>query len=303
VGADLAIAGTIAAEFAPQKSRGPLLVVLVTMFSVGAAIAYTVGYFMLNLGPDAWRWMLASSAIPALLILTMRLGTPESPRWLLSNGRAEEAEAVLKQMLGPDATLADIEEPEDSPKGYMTIFRPEFRRRTLFVALFWACQLVPIYAIATYEPAILKQFGLAEGNTAYLGAVIIQIFYVFGSLSGALFINRGRRKLLLWSFAISALLCSDSRSSRIRRCGSCSCCSVSSASRCTRGNAWRRSTRPNYFRPAFAQLRTDSPRAQAESVRRSACMAPRTCSTTRCSRIQRGLPTVDGADGEVGGGR
>ena len=205
VGADLAIAGTIAAEFAPQKSRGPLLVVLVTMFSVGAAIAYTVGYFMLNLGPDAWRWMLASSAIPALLILTMRLGTPESPRWLLSNGRAEEAEAVLKQMLGPDATLADIEEPEDSPKGYMTIFRPEFRRRTLFVALFWACQLVPIYAIATYEPAILKQFGLAEGNTAYLGAVIIQIFYVFGSLSGALFINRGRRKLLLWSFAISAL--------------------------------------------------------------------------------------------------
>ena len=92
VGADLAIGGTIAAEFAPQKSRGPLLVVLVTMLSVGAAIAYTVGYFMLNLGPDAWRWMLASSAIPALLILTMRLGTPESPRWLLSNGRAEEAE-------------------------------------------------------------------------------------------------------------------------------------------------------------------------------------------------------------------
>lgn len=138
VGADLAIAGTIASEFAPQKSRGPLLVVLVTMFSVGAAVAYTVGYFMLSLGPDAWRWMLASSAIPALLILTMRLGTPESPRWLLSKGRAEEAEAVLKQMLGPDATLADIEEPQDSPKGYMTIFRPEFRRRTLFVALFWA---------------------------------------------------------------------------------------------------------------------------------------------------------------------
>lgn len=205
VGADLAIAGTIASEFAPQKSRGPLLVVLVTMFSVGAAIAYTVGYFMLDLGPEAWRWMLASSAIPAVLILTMRLGTPESPRWLLSQGRHEEAEAVLKQMLGPDATLADIEEPQGSPTGYMTIFRPEYRKRTLFVALFWACQLLPIYAIATYEPAILKQFGLAEGNTAYLGAVIIQIFYVVGSLSGALWINRGRRKLLLWSFAISAL--------------------------------------------------------------------------------------------------
>lgn len=205
IGADLAIAGTIASEFAPQKSRGPLLVVLVTMFSVGAAVAYAVGYFMLSLGPDAWRWMLASSAVPALLIVVMRMGTPESPRWLLSKGRVQEAEAVLKQMLGPDASLADITEPEESPTGYLSIFRGAYRRRAIFVALFWACQLVPIYAIATYEPAILQQFGLAEGNTAYLGAVVIQIFYVIGSLSGVLFINRGRRKLLLYSFGISAV--------------------------------------------------------------------------------------------------
>ncbi|MBU3063945.1 MFS transporter [Nocardia sp. NEAU-G5] len=205
IGADLAIAGTIASEFAPQKSRGPLLVVLVTMFSVGAAVAYAVGWAMLHLGPDAWRWMLASSAVPALVILAMRFGTPESPRWLLNRGRTAEAESVLRQMLGPDATIADIAEPEDSPRGYLTIFRGEYRRRTLFIALFWACQLLPIYAIATYEPTILESFGMAKGSTAYLGAVLIQIFYVAGSLSGALFINRGRRKLLLYSFAISAL--------------------------------------------------------------------------------------------------
>jgi putative MFS transporter len=205
IGADFAIAATIASEFAPQKSRGPLLVMLVTMFSVGAAVAYGVGWWMLRFGPDAWRWMLASSAIPAIIILFMRFGTPESPRWLLSKGRAEEADAVLKKMFGPDATIADIAEPEDTPTGYRTIFQGEYRRRTIFIALFWACQLLPIYAIATYEPTILESFGLAEGSSAYLGAVLIQIFYVVGSLSGILFINRGRRKLLLWSFAISAL--------------------------------------------------------------------------------------------------
>lgn len=205
IGADFAIAATIASEFAPKKSRGPLLVMLVTMFSVGAAVAYAVGWLMLSLGPEAWRWMLASSAVPAILILTMRLGTPESPRWLLSKGRVEEADAVLKKMLGPDASVDDIAEPEDAPSGYMTIFRGEYRRRTIFIALFWACQLLPIYAIATYEPTILESFGLAKGSSAYLGAVLIQIFYVFGSLSGALFINRGRRKLLLYSFGISAL--------------------------------------------------------------------------------------------------
>jgi putative MFS transporter len=205
VGADLAIAFTIAAEFAPQKSRGPLLVVLVTMFSIGAAAAYIVGYFMLSLGPDAWRWMLASSAVPAVLILAMRLGTPESPRWLLSKGRRDEAERVVHQMLGPDANIDDLIEPEGSPTGYRTLFRGEYMRRTIFIALFWACQLVPIYAIATYEPAILASFGLSEGKSAYLGAVVIQVFYIVGTLAGGLFVNRGRRRLLLWSFAIASL--------------------------------------------------------------------------------------------------
>src|ERR1700694_3885929 len=164
IGADFAIAATIASEFAPKKSRGPLLVMLVTMFSVGAAVAYAVGWLMLSLGPDAWRWMLASSAVPAILILTMRLGTPESPRWLLSKGRVEEADAVLKRMLGPDASVDDIAAPEDARSGYMTISRGECRRRTIFIALFWACQLLPIYAIATYEPTILESFGPATGS-------------------------------------------------------------------------------------------------------------------------------------------
>ena len=205
IGADFAIAGTIASEFAPQRSRGPLLVVMVTMWSVGAAVAYVVGWAMLSAGPDAWRWMLSSSAIPAALILLLRMGTPESPRWLLSKGRVAEARAVVEQMLGPGADLSDIETDTGVSGRYRDMFRKPYLRRTVFVCVFWACQLLPIYAISTYEPTILHSFGLATGNASYLGAVVIQIFYVLGSLSGALFVNRGRRTLLLWSFAISAL--------------------------------------------------------------------------------------------------
>ena len=205
IGADFAIAGTIVAEFAPQKSRGPLLVVMVTMWSVGAAVAYIVGWIMLSIGPDAWRWMLASSAIPAALILLMRIGTPESPRWLLSRGRTDEARAVLHKMLGPDADISDLALDANSSRSYRTLFNKPYLRRTIFVCVFWACQLLPIYAISTYEPTILQSFGLAKGNASYLGSVVIQVFYVLGSLSGALLVNKGRRTLLLWSFAISAL--------------------------------------------------------------------------------------------------
>ena len=209
IGADFAIAGTIASEFAPRNSRGPLLVIMVTMWSVGAAVAYVVGWAMLSSGHDDWRWMLASSALPAALILLLRFGTPESPRWLLSKGRNDEARAVLKQMLGPDADLADLEADTASRTRYGDIFRGAYLRRTIFVSVFWACQLLPIYAITTYEPTILASFGLADGNDSYLGAVVVQVFFVLGSLSGILVVNKGRRTLLLWSFGLSAipLLC------------------------------------------------------------------------------------------------
>jgi putative MFS transporter len=141
IGADFAIAATIASEFATQKSRGPLLVVLVTMWSLGAATAYVEGWAMLSLGDDAWRWMLASSAIPAALILLLRIGTPESPRWLLSKGRTDEAREVLTKMLGPHADLSDVEADSGSRTRYSDIFRGPYLKRTIFICVFWACQL------------------------------------------------------------------------------------------------------------------------------------------------------------------
>jgi len=205
IGADFAIAGTIASEFAPRRSRGPLLVVMVTMWSVGAATAYVVGWLMMRSGHYDWRWMMASSAIPAALILLLRFGTPESPRWLMNQGRTEEAQQVVRQMLGPDADLSDLEAETTTRSRYTDIFQGVYLRRTIFVGVFWACQLLPIYAITTYEPTILTSLGLEHGNSAYLGSVALQIFYILGSLSGILFVNKGRRPLLLWSFALSAV--------------------------------------------------------------------------------------------------
>ncbi|MGO4430319.1 MFS transporter, partial [Streptomyces sp. MCAF7] len=104
VGADYPIATSLLAEFTPRRYRGPLLGGLVVMWFVGAAVAYVVGEALRYAGDDGWRWMLASAALPATIIVLLRLGTPESPRWLANKGRIEEAEKVLKQVYGPEAT-------------------------------------------------------------------------------------------------------------------------------------------------------------------------------------------------------
>jgi hypothetical protein len=52
------------------------------------------------LAESRWRWMLASSGVPGAIILPMRFGTPESPRWLISKGRIDEAREAVRRVFG-----------------------------------------------------------------------------------------------------------------------------------------------------------------------------------------------------------
>lgn len=203
VGADYPIATSLLAEFTPRRHRGFLLAFLVGGWWVGAVSAYIVGYLLIGVGEESWRWILASSAVPAAIVLLLRLGTPESPRWLASKGRTEEARQVVQEVFGEDADLGEL--PSDPPKtSYRNIFRPGYMRRTVFVSLFWILQVAPSFAIFTFAPIVLQAFNLAEGNSAYLGSVIISLFFLVGIIP-ALFLVQGlgRRPLLIWPFLIT----------------------------------------------------------------------------------------------------
>src|SRR5690606_33409396 len=129
-------------------------------------------------GEGSWRWALASSAVPALVILLLRLGMPESPIWLASKGRTEEAEAIVHKHIGPEYTLP--EQQADRPRSdYRRIFRAGYGRRTFFVSAFWFAQVLPTFAIYTFQPEILSGFGVEDGA---LGTVLISLFFLVGVL-------------------------------------------------------------------------------------------------------------------------
>ncbi|MGK3123585.1 MFS transporter [Candidatus Pantoea formicae] len=201
LGGDFSVGHTILAEFAPRKHRGVLLGAFSVLWTVGYVAASFAGHLALQADVDGWRWLLASSALPAFAILLLRIGTPESPRWLLRRGRRDEAMAIVHRLFGPHVTLN--EEKQQTQDGSLSaLFRPRYRRRTAFNCLFFVCLVIPYFAIYTFLPAILRQMGLDQGfATDLLLSGLLLVGAVLGIVLTAVCSRRG---FLIGSFIFLA---------------------------------------------------------------------------------------------------
>ena len=198
VGADYPIASALLTEFAPKRERGMLLSGLIAAWWLGYTTSFIAGYVISDALGTSWRWMLASSAVPAAIVVLLRLGTPESPRWLVSQGRIEEARAVIRKHFGESYDLEEL--VRTARAKWQHIFYGEYGRRTLFVAVFWTCHTIPNFAIYTFAPQLLKALGATNPS---LGAVIMSLFFMVGVLPAIFLVDRvGRRPLLIIPFGI-----------------------------------------------------------------------------------------------------
>ncbi|MFE4351680.1 MFS transporter [Peribacillus butanolivorans] len=206
IGADYPIATSLLTEFAPKKYRGKMIGFLTISWYLGATVAYFAGYFLLNLGPDAWKWMLGSSAIPTIIVILMRLNTPESPRWLLSKGQKEKALRIMKNIYGESTTLEDIPSGPVQKPSLMKLFSSAYRKRTIFVMLFWNFQLIPMFAIYTFAPTLLETFNLNKGDLSHIGSALISFMFLIGCTVSMFFIDRiGRRSLCIGGFFFTTI--------------------------------------------------------------------------------------------------
>ncbi|EPR29388.1 MFS transporter [Geobacillus zalihae] len=205
VGADYPIAGALMAEFSPKKNRGALLGGINSLWYVGYASSFLIGYFMLSIGDTSWRWMLASSAVPVLFLLLARLNMPESPRWLASKGKEKEANAIIQRIFGEHVVMS-VEPVTKAKTSFLDIFRNGNGKWTFFVSVFWSLQVIPTFGIGTYIPEILAEFGFADGAKEYLGSAIINIFYLAGLVPFLYLVEKwGRRPTLIWPFFVSSI--------------------------------------------------------------------------------------------------
>lgn len=195
VGADYSIGSPLLGEFVRARNRGNYLGLLEISWNVGYVVAYLIGYLINTYEPGAWRFILGASAVPAVICLIMRHGLPESPRWLISKGRRDEALAIMREDMESDDP-GDLLDEEVTGTQWKLLFSRDYLRRTIFACTFWSAIVLPYFALTFFQPTILRSLGL--GGNALLGALLGTVIALVGATIGWYIVDKvGRRKILI----------------------------------------------------------------------------------------------------------
>lgn len=203
IGASTIAAPAYVSEIAPANDRGRLVSLYQFNIVLGILMAFLSNYLLRDAGENAWRWMIGIMAFPALFYTVIVFTIPESPRWLLSKSRIDEAKMILLK-IDPTANIQDlmqelhIGEKENENQKHETIFLKKYRFPLLLaflIALF--NQFSGINAFLYYAPRIFAEAGLGE-SAALISSVGIGLINLLFTLFGVFLIDKlGRRVLML----------------------------------------------------------------------------------------------------------
>ncbi|MFB5189004.1 MFS transporter [Alicyclobacillus fastidiosus] len=211
IGAETPLCDVYLTELLPSASRGKFI-----------AWAYTFGFLAMPIegfiaqglvpthlwGVAGWRWMFIIGSLGAFFAWILQSQLPESPRWLESVGRTQEARRNLRQFVDfpsqksrtGTTTAAVKSEPQTTPKSPVSLlFSKSYLGRTLMLWVFQVLQAVGYYGFGTLVPIVLAAKGYNIVHSLEFVALTF-IGYPVGSLLSLPFVERMERKwLIVWS--------------------------------------------------------------------------------------------------------
>lgn len=202
IGASTIAAPAYISEIAPAKDRGRLVGLYQFNIVFGILCAFLSNYLLSDIGPNAWRWMLGIQVFPSIIYTLMAFSIPESPRWLYSMLKIEEAKIVFDKIGSKEDVQSILEELDNNSNNtplHENIFIKKYRFQLILVFLIAAFnQLSGINAFLYYAPRIFEEAGLGA-KTALLSSIGIGFINLIFTLIGVYLIDRlGRRKLMVF---------------------------------------------------------------------------------------------------------
>jgi putative MFS transporter len=223
LGAELPVASTLVSEFAPPRIRGRIIVLLEAFWAVGWTIAALIGYFVVPAGDNGWRWALAIGAVPALYAAVVRLGLPESVRFLESQGRHDEAERTVRRFersaalapaaapAAPAAPAADSAPPSTpsqaapAPPRIGALWSAGLRRRTAALWLVWFCVNFSYYGAFIWLPTLLVADGFSLVRS-FGFTLVITLAQLPGYAAAAILVETWGRRSTLATFLVGSAI-------------------------------------------------------------------------------------------------
>ena len=206
LGAELPVASTLVSEFSPRAIRGRMVVILEAFWALGWIAAACIGTFVVSASDEGWRWAFAIGCIPAAYALVVRLGLPESVRFLEAKGRHDEAERVVVEFES-SPVVKHISSPptkvDNTGSDATSIWDPSLRRRTTALWIIWFCINLSYYGAFIWIPSILH----AQGFTlvkSFTFTLIITLAQLPGYAVAAFIIERWGRQRTLATFLIGS---------------------------------------------------------------------------------------------------
>jgi sugar porter (SP) family MFS transporter len=199
IGASTIAAPTYISEIAPARKRGFLVALYQFNIVFGILMAFLSNYCFSTFGENAWRWMMGVMIVPALLYTLFVCFISESPRWLLSKGKTEEARLIHLSLQTDENILAIASEMEADAlqNSHESIFDKRYRFPLILAFLIaFFNQFSGINALLYYAPRIFEIAGLAS-STALLSSIGIGVANLIFTLIGVFLIDHiGRKKLM-----------------------------------------------------------------------------------------------------------
>lgn len=212
IGATSMLSPLYIAEIAHARTRGRLVSLNQLAIVSGMLLVYFVNAYIARYGEargsdlwnvtQGWRWMFGSEALPALLFFALLFLVPESPRWLVQQGRRDEALHVLTAIGGVDyahrelAAIADTTTRENS--SIRQLLRPGIRLALVIgITLAILQQVTGINTVMYYAPKIFESAGLGAAQ-AIAQTVSVGVVNLAFTVLAILVVDRlGRKPLLL----------------------------------------------------------------------------------------------------------